>query len=83
MTTPTMPAEVVDNGDGTYAIHEGGPYHGTWTIHSTCEGWVATHPTDGWYGARFATPQDVACAILGDPAPCRLFDGRLYGEVYG
>lgn len=82
MTTPTMPAEVVDNGDGTYSIPCGPPYFDNWLIYDTGHGWTATHPTDGWEDALFATPQDVAAAILGDPTNCRLFDGRTYGEVY-
>lgn len=81
MTTPTMPSEVVDNGDGTYTIpHAVG---GDWLIYDTGSGWTASHPQDGWEDARFATAEDVANAILGDPGPCRLWDGRQYTEVFG
>lgn len=86
--TPTLPAEAVANPDGTYTIDCGPVFdepevHSVWTLHSTCEGWLASHPHDGWGQVRFATAADAAQAVLGDPTNCRLFDGRAYGEVYG
>lgn len=76
-----MPDEVVDNGDGTYTIPDP-TSNGDWLIYDTGEGWAATHPDDGW-DCLWASQQDAAAAVLGDPSNSLLAGGRTYAEVYG
>jgi hypothetical protein len=64
---------VSTNADGTYSIPDGPnfPNWGVWTIRDTGHGWEATHPNDGFDGALWATANDAAGAVLGDPAKMR------------
>lgn len=77
-----MPDEAVNHSDGTWTIPD--PTGGDWRIIPSGGGWYAYHPKDGWpENCLWSTPVEAAAAILGDPAPTRLADGRTYAEVYG
>lgn len=74
--------EVTRNGDGSYTI-AGGPGDprtedgGDWTLLDTGDGWEATHEFDGFpFGMRWATAEDAAHAVLGDPATARKWGQR-------
>jgi hypothetical protein len=75
--------------DGTYTIVSDVRGDADWTIRNTATGWEATHPDDGWFDqpdatpCRWATAEDAATAVIGNPTGTVLFDGRTYGEVFG
>ncbi|GAA2637011.1 hypothetical protein GCM10010399_82730 [Dactylosporangium fulvum] len=74
--------------DGTYSIVSDIPGDGAWVLRDTGAGWEATHPRDGWLHlpggvpCRWATAEDAAQAVLGDPADTLLVDGRRYWQVF-
>ena len=65
--------------DGTYTIEDGDL--APWMLRDTGRGWEATHPNDGFDGHLFATAEDAAQAVVGDPSNTVLFDGRRFAEV--
>lgn len=67
--------EATANPDGTYTI--AGDPQGDWTLRNTGNGWIATHPCDafndfdGGPDHLWASAEDAAHAVLGDPAKAR------------
>lgn len=65
--------EASANPDGTYTI-KGGPGDprcedgGDWTLRDTGHGWEAVHEFDSFEGVLWASAEDAAHAVLGDPA---------------
>lgn len=58
------------NGDGTYTIKGDHELDGDWTLRDTGHGWAAEHPEDG-FDNLWASAEDAAGAVLGDPAKYR------------
>lgn len=74
-----MSDALVDNGDGTFTIPDA--LGGDWHIYDTGEGWTSSHHEDGWVGdPRWATSEQAAAAILGDPSPTLMHGGGTYAE---
>lgn len=61
--------EVTAKPDGTYTIT--GDPAGTWVLRDTGAGWEATHPDDGFEGLLWASAEDAAHAVLGNPGTAR------------
>lgn len=66
--------------DGTYTIPDPVEWASTggWTIRLCGNGWVALRdPRTTYHGVPFATAEDAAMAVLGDPAKaCRVGGSR-------
>lgn len=69
------------NDDGTYTITSDFPDDPPWTLRDTGAGWEPTHPDDGFEGTLFATAEDAAGAVLGDPAKVRQYGQSRVGHA--
>jgi hypothetical protein len=68
--------EAIANPDGTYTIKGGDGDPGTedggdWILRDTGHGWEAVHEYDSFGGVLWASAEDAAHAVLGDPVKAR------------